>query len=96
MLPKKTRETAAAGRFVDLYEAYKLTAATAARAQMFAGRRSDAAVAMAAQPDLPTPPLMWKHLMDFLLKCYPAFEHELARYVALMERIAVLVSTTGF
>ena len=72
MLPKKTRETAAAGLFVDLYEAYKLTAATAARAQMFAGRRSDAAVTMTAQPDLPTPPLMWKHLMDVLLRLMSA------------------------
>jgi hypothetical protein len=63
VLPRKTRETAAA-IFVNLYDAYKFTASTAARAQMFAGRRSDAAVAMAAQPDLPTPPLMWKHLMD--------------------------------
>ena len=54
VLPRKTRETAAAGIFVNLYDA---TASTAARAQMFAGRRSDAAVAMTAQPDLPTPPL---------------------------------------
>ena len=58
MLPRKTRETAAAGLFVDLYDAYKVTATMAVRAQMFAGRRADAAVAMAAQPDLPTPPLM--------------------------------------
>ena len=57
VLPRKTRETAAAGIFVNLYDAYKFTASTAARAQMFAGRGSDAAGAMATQPDLPTPPL---------------------------------------
>ena len=96
MLPRKTRETAAAGLCVDLFEAYKLTAATAARAQMFAGRRSDAAVAMAAQPDLPTPPLMWKHLMEFYIKCYPGAEPEITPYVRIMERIAVLVSNRGF
>ena len=81
---------------MDLYDAYKATATLAARSQMFAGRRADAAVAMAAQPDLPTPPIMWKHLMDFYGKCYPGFEPELERYVPLMERIAVLVSNRGF
>ena len=51
----------------------KLIAATAARAQVFSGggRRSDAAVTMAAQPDLPTPPLVWKHLIEFYKACYP-------------------------
>jgi hypothetical protein len=81
---------------VHLYEAYKFMATTAARAQMFVGRRSDAAVAMAAQPDLPTPPLMWRHLMEFLVKCFPSFEPELTPYVRIMERIAVLVSNRGF
>ena len=82
----------AAGHNVDLVETYKLIAATAARAQVFfgGGRRSDAAVTMAAQPDLPTPPLVWKHLVEFYKACYPAFED--ARH---MDRIAVLVSNTG-
>jgi hypothetical protein len=62
---------------------------------MHAGRRADAAVAMAAQPDLPTPPIMWRHLMEFIIKCYPSFEHELTPYVRTMERIAVLVSNIG-
>jgi hypothetical protein len=88
VLPRKTREAAAAGNFADLYDAYKATASLAARSQMHAGRRADAAVAMAAQPDLPTPPIVWRHLMEFIIKCYPGFEPELARYVPLMERIA--------
>ena len=97
VLPRKTRETVAAGHNVDLFETYKLIAATAARAQVFSGsgRRSDAAVTMAAQPDLPTPRLVWKGLMEFYIKCYPGFEPELARYVPLMERIAVMVSNKG-
>ena len=33
--------------------------------------------------------------MEFIIKCYPGFEPELARYVPLMERIAVLVSNRG-
>ena len=37
VLPKKTRETVAAGHNVDLFETYKLIAATAARAQVFSG-----------------------------------------------------------
>ena len=87
----------AAGHNVDLFETYKLIVAMAARAQVFSGggRRSDAAVTMAAQPDLPTPPLVWKHLMEFYKACYPDFEPELTPYVRIMERIAVLVTNKG-
>jgi hypothetical protein len=99
LLPKKTREAAAAGACVDLFVAFKRTAAAAARAQTYAGssgRRSDAPVAMIPHADLPTPPLMWKNLIDFYKACYPGFEAELTRYALLMERIAVLVSNRGF
>ena len=87
----------AAGHNVDLFETYKLIVAMAARAQVFSGggRRSDAAVTMAAQPDLPTPPLVWKHLIEFYKACYPAFEHELNTYARHMDRIAVMVSNKG-
>ena len=99
LLPKKTREAAAAGACVDLFVAFKRTAAAAARAQTYAGssgRRSDAPVTMIPHADLPTPPLMWKNLIDFYKACYPGFEAELTRYALLMERIAPLVSNRGF
>ena len=39
---------------------------------------------------------MWKHLMEFYIKCYPGIGPEITPYVRIMERIAVLVSNRGF
>jgi hypothetical protein len=50
---------------------------------------------MATQPDLPTPPVTWKAMIEFY-KCWPGFLPELLAYVPIMERIALLVSSQGF
>ena len=81
-----------------LFDAYKRIAVAAARAQCAAGssRRSDAPITMAAQLDLPTPPAVWKALIEWYKLCYPAFLSELLSYTVHMERIAMLLSSQGF
>ena len=51
---------------------------------------------MAAQLDLPTPPAVWKALMEWYKLCYPTFLSELLSYTVHMERIALLLSNQGF
>ena len=97
VLPHKTKTAIAQGTFVDLYDALKLKAVAAARAQgaFSSSRRSDP-IAMATQPDLPTPPSAWKAMIEFYKLCWPGFLPELLAFIPIMERLAMVVSSQGF
>jgi hypothetical protein len=97
VLPHKTRTAIATGAFVDLFEAHKLKAVAAARAQgSYSSSRRAAPISMATLPDLPTPPTTWRAMVEFYKLCWPGFLPELLAYVPIMERIALLVSSQGF